>query len=44
LQKLGEASANNATDEKDNVSTDFQSTISQVLKDLTTNSENLQVF
>lgn len=42
LQKLGEASANNATDQKDNVSTDFQSTISQVLKDLTTNSENLQ--
>ncbi|GAB1862182.1 Peroxin-19 [Camponotus japonicus] len=42
LQKLGEASTNNATDEKDNVSTDFQSTISQVLKDLTTNSENLQ--
>lgn len=41
LQKLGEASANNA-EEKDNISADFQSAISQVLKDLTTNSENLQ--
>ncbi|XP_029167246.1 peroxisomal biogenesis factor 19-like [Nylanderia fulva] len=43
LQKLGEASASDITDEaKDNISADFQSTISQVLKDLTTNSENLQ--
>ncbi|XP_072758567.1 peroxisomal biogenesis factor 19 isoform X2 [Anoplolepis gracilipes] len=42
LQKLGEASTNNATDEKDNISADFQSAISQVLKDLTMNSENLQ--
>ncbi|KAL6420988.1 hypothetical protein ACFW04_014034 [Cataglyphis niger] len=42
LQKLGETSTNDATDEKDNISADFQSAISQVLKDLTTNSENLQ--
>ncbi|XP_050452899.1 peroxisomal biogenesis factor 19 isoform X2 [Cataglyphis hispanica] len=42
LQKLGETSANDATNEKDNISADFQSAISQVLKDLTTNSENLQ--
>lgn len=44
LQKLGETSTNDATDEKDNISADFQTAISQVLKDLTTNSENLQVF
>ncbi|XP_070153802.1 peroxisomal biogenesis factor 19 [Polyergus mexicanus] len=42
LQKLGETSTNDATDEKDNISADFQTAISQVLKDLTTNSENLQ--
>lgn len=41
LQKLGQMSANNAMDEK-NVNTDFQSAVSQVLKDLTANSENLQ--
>ncbi|XP_012219504.1 peroxisomal biogenesis factor 19 isoform X2 [Linepithema humile] len=42
LQKLGQASINNAADEKDSVTADFQSAISQVLKDLTANSENLQ--
>jgi len=44
LQKLGQASTNNAMDEKDDISADFQSAISQVLKDLTANSENLQVI
>lgn len=42
LEKFGHASTNNVADEKDNVSADFQSAISQVLKDLTANSENLQ--
>ncbi|XP_018305852.1 LOW QUALITY PROTEIN: peroxisomal biogenesis factor 19 [Mycetomoellerius zeteki] len=41
LQKLGQMSASNAVDEKD-VNVDFQSAVSQVLKDLTANSENLQ--
>ncbi|XP_018376496.1 PREDICTED: uncharacterized protein LOC108769795, partial [Trachymyrmex cornetzi] len=41
LQKFGQMSANNAVDEK-NVNVDFQSAVSQVLKDLTANSENLQ--
>ncbi|KAG5323488.1 PEX19 factor, partial [Pseudoatta argentina] len=41
LQRLGQMSASNAMDEK-NVNTDFQSAVSQVLKDLTANSENLQ--
>jgi len=41
LQKLGQTSANTALDEQD-INTDFQSAISQVLKDLTANSENLQ--
>jgi len=41
LQNLGQTSASNAGDEKD-VNADFQSAISQVLKDLTANSENLQ--
>jgi len=36
-------SASNAVDEK-NMNVDFQSAVSQVLKDLTANSENLQVF
>lgn len=42
LQNLGQTSASNAADDKD-VNADFQSAISQVLKDLTANSENLQV-
>ncbi|XP_024893636.1 peroxisomal biogenesis factor 19 [Temnothorax curvispinosus] len=41
LQKLGQTSSSNTTDEKD-MNVDFQSAISQVLKDLTANSENLQ--
>ncbi|XP_018404509.1 PREDICTED: peroxisomal biogenesis factor 19 isoform X2 [Cyphomyrmex costatus] len=41
LQKLGQMSTSSAVNEND-VNTDFQSAISQVLKDLTTNSENLQ--
>ncbi|XP_018344192.1 PREDICTED: peroxisomal biogenesis factor 19 isoform X2 [Trachymyrmex septentrionalis] len=41
LQKLGQMSASNTVDEK-NVNADFQSAVSQVLKDLTANSENLQ--
>ncbi|XP_077279064.1 peroxisomal biogenesis factor 19 [Temnothorax americanus] len=41
LQKLGQTSTSNMTDEKD-MNVDFQSAISQVLKDLTANSENLQ--
>ncbi|XP_071576564.1 peroxisomal biogenesis factor 19 [Temnothorax nylanderi] len=41
LQKLGQTSTSNTTDEKD-MNVDFQSAISQVLKDLTANSENLQ--
>ncbi|XP_012058938.1 PREDICTED: peroxisomal biogenesis factor 19 [Atta cephalotes] len=41
LQKLGQMSASNAVDEK-NMNADFQSAVSQVLKDLTANSENLQ--
>lgn len=43
LQKAGQVSASDAADEKD-VNADFQSAISQVLKDLTANSENLQVM
>jgi len=43
LQKFGQTSISNAVNEKD-VNTDFQSAISQVLKDLTANSENLQVM
>jgi len=43
LQKFGQTSISNAMNEKD-VNTDFQSAISQVLKDLTANSENLQVM
>jgi len=42
LQKLGQMSASNTVDEKD-MNADFQSAISQVLKDLTANSKNLQV-
>ncbi|KAL6260815.1 hypothetical protein P5V15_008341 [Pogonomyrmex californicus] len=41
LQQLEQTSANNITDEKD-INADFQSAISQVLKDLTANSTNLQ--
>ncbi|XP_011706099.1 PREDICTED: peroxisomal biogenesis factor 19 isoform X2 [Wasmannia auropunctata] len=41
LQKFGQTSSSNTADEKD-VNADFQSAISQVLKDLTANSENLQ--
>jgi len=45
LQKLGrESSAADETDETDNASMDFQSTISRVLQELSTNSENLQVI
>lgn len=43
LQKVGQMSTSNVADEKD-VNADFQSAISQVLKDLTANSENLQVM
>lgn len=43
LQKVGQMSASNTVDEKE-VNADFQSAISQVLKDLTANSENLQVI
>ncbi|EZA46468.1 Peroxisomal biogenesis factor, partial [Ooceraea biroi] len=42
LQKLGQGSASDVTEDTDNASTEFHSTISRVLKDLTTNSENLQ--
>lgn len=43
LQKLGQTSVSNIADEKD-MNADFQSAISQVLKDLTANSESLQVM
>lgn len=43
LQKVDQMSASNVADEKD-MNADFQSAISQVLKDLTANSENLQVM
>ncbi|KAH0944480.1 hypothetical protein HN011_008420 [Eciton burchellii] len=43
LQKLGrESTTADETDETDNTSMDFQSTISRVLQELSTNSENLQ--
>jgi hypothetical protein len=45
LQKLGrESTTADETDETDNTSMDFQSTISRVLQELSTNSENLQVI
>lgn len=45
LNKIRQLSISDATDETGTTSnTDFQSTISQVLKDLTANSENLKVF
>jgi len=45
LQKLGrESTTADETDETDNTTMDFQSTISRVLQELSTNSENLQVI
>lgn len=44
LQKLEQASAGNAPDADDNVSTDFESAISQVIKSLSAPSENVQVI
>lgn len=44
LQKLEQASAGNVPDGDDNVSTDFESAISQVIKSLSAPSENVQVI
>lgn len=44
LQKLEQASTGNAPDGDDNVSTDFESAISQVIKSLSAPSENVQVI
>ncbi|XP_014482913.1 PREDICTED: peroxisomal biogenesis factor 19 isoform X2 [Dinoponera quadriceps] len=42
LQKLEQASVGNTTDGEDNISAEFESAISQVLKSLSVPSENLQ--
>lgn len=44
LQKLEQASAGNAADGEDNISAEFESAISQVIKSLSVPSEPLQVI